>query len=186
MIYYFGDSLTYGYGVAPNECWPFLLEELCGKKCVNLGVNGDTTNYVLQRVKTHISSHEYEKGNVSIVMAGENDVLMYGANKYDVQNVIDACKYIRDIGMTPIVAVQPGFAWSPYPFYGDMDVDYLNQNHNAFAEALLAECNLYNIITVDLRHTFENHTNMFIDGVHLNQEGHKLIASAVNDKLSPL
>ena len=186
MIYCFGDSLTYGYGVAPRECWPVLLAELGGKKCVNLGVNGDTTSYVLQRIKAHIKSHEYEKGSIAIVMAGENDVLMYGANGYDVQNVLTACECLKGAGATPIAVVQPGFVPSRLPFYGGMDVDKLNQNHDAFADALLEECNSRGIITVDLRRVFGNRTDLYIDGVHLTPEGHWMIAEAMNKELALL
>jgi acyl-CoA thioesterase I len=60
VIVAFGDSLTAGYGVAPRQSYPALLQRILdeqglGYRVVNEGVSGDTTGTALARVDSALS-----------------------------------------------------------------------------------------------------------------------------------
>ena len=171
-----GDSLTYGYGVGYGVCWVDLLKELSGTPCLNFGVNGDTSGYMLDRATRKIIPEYVEPDNIVVIMGGANDVLTYGANDNDVNNIIRIAKASKTKGAIPIVGIQPGFFKSLYPFYGPLSLEKLNENFNSFADSLILECKKREIAFIDLRDIFQNHSNLFSDGVHPTNVGHKLIA----------
>src|SRR5439155_16116809 len=62
VIVAFGDSLTAGLGVAPDEAYPARLEERLRRegypyRVVNAGVSGDTTAGALRRVDWVLRAH---------------------------------------------------------------------------------------------------------------------------------
>jgi len=72
----FGDSITAGFGLAPNQSFPDLLQkDLDGRglkyRVVNMGVSGDTTQDGLARVSIALS----EKPAVVLLELGANDGL---------------------------------------------------------------------------------------------------------------
>lgn len=76
VIVAFGDSLTAGYGVAPDESYPALLGarlrvEGYRYQVINAGVSGDTTAGGLRRVDWALRS----KPEVVLVELGANDAL---------------------------------------------------------------------------------------------------------------
>ena len=180
-----GDSLTFGYGVWRNDCWVSLLARATGLKVLNHGINGDTSAYMLQRAKGSVLTEEADPGDIVIIMGGANDVLMYGADENDVRNIIKIAELTKSKGCTPIIGIQPGFRPSYYAFYGPLDPDKLNANFDRFAELLLKEAGSRGIITFDLRPVLED-PELFEDGVHPTDEGHKLIKDTVLHVLEPL
>ncbi len=76
VIVALGDSLTAGYGVAPHEAYPALLEGILRRqgyryRVVNAGVSGDTTAGGLRRVDWVLRA----RPEVAIVALGANDGL---------------------------------------------------------------------------------------------------------------
>ncbi len=76
VIVALGDSLTAGFGVAPDEAYPALLEARLRRegyhyRVVNAGVSGDTTAGGLRRVDWVLR----EKPEIAIVALGANDGL---------------------------------------------------------------------------------------------------------------
>ena len=76
VIVAFGDSLTAGYGVAPEESYPALLgarlhAERLPYRVVNAGVSGDTTAGGLRRVDWALKL----KPEIVLVELGANDAL---------------------------------------------------------------------------------------------------------------
>ena len=186
-----GDSLTYGYGVWSSQCWVTLLAEKInenrqfGIRCLNFGTNGDTSGYMLERARRHIIPDKADQGDIVIIMGGANDTLMYGANENDAENIIKIADLAKSKGCIPIIGIQPGFRPSYYAFYGPMDPDKLNADFDSFAELLLKESEARGIITFDLRPILAD-LELFSDGVHPTEYGHKLIAEAVLQVLKPL
>lgn len=71
-----GDSLTAGYGVAPDEAWPALIQARLRREgfrhlVVNAGVSGDTTAGGLRRVDWVLRA----RPEVAIIALGANDGL---------------------------------------------------------------------------------------------------------------
>jgi acyl-CoA thioesterase-1 len=76
IVVAFGDSLTAGYGLRPNESYPSVLEGLLANqgtpyRIINEGVSGDTTSTALARADV-AASHE---AVLAIVAIGANDGL---------------------------------------------------------------------------------------------------------------
>ncbi len=76
VIVAFGDSLTAGYGLAPEQSFPSLMQTLLAERglvyrVVNEGVSGDTTATALQRVDTAAAHH----AELALVAIGANDGL---------------------------------------------------------------------------------------------------------------
>jgi len=183
-----GDSMTYGYGVGNKECWVDLLQEEIlqeknGVKVLNFGTNGDTSGYLLERTKRNILPNYAEKGDLAIVMGGANDVLMYGANQYSSDNIIEIAECLMDKGLKVLVGIQPGFFQSPYPFFGPLDPDELNDNFNVFCGRLIMECSEKNIKFFDLREVFSGRDDLFSDGVHPTEAGHRMIFERIMKEL---
>ncbi len=180
-----GDSLTFGYGVWRMDCWVSLLEKRTELRVLNRGYNGDTTAYMLQRSKNKIIPYETSEGDIVIIMGGANDTLTYGANADDVKNILKICDLALEKNATPIIGIQPGFMESAYPFYGPLDSVKLNENFNAFAEALIAEAEARELTYLDLRPVL-NTPELFEDCVHPTEEGHEIIADTVLSLIAPL
>ena len=67
-----GDSLTFGYGAAPGEPYPQLLEQLTGHVTKNAGVNGDTSEGALARLPGLLQEN---KPGLVLISIGGNDFL---------------------------------------------------------------------------------------------------------------
>jgi acyl-CoA thioesterase-1 len=72
-----GDSLTEGFGVAPRDAYPFVLQKLLhaegiGCRVINAGVSGDTCRDVLARLEPVFRWNP----DLVILEIGVNDVLM--------------------------------------------------------------------------------------------------------------
>lgn len=66
-----GDSLTFGYGATPDTAYPAILSNKTGWQIINAGVNGDTSEDVLNRLDGIIK----QKPNLILLGIGGNDVL---------------------------------------------------------------------------------------------------------------
>lgn len=96
----FGDSLTYGYGLAtiddsyPSQLQEKLLQEGYSYKVINLGVSGDTTADGLNRIATTLSFEP----DIVLLELGANDVLqkispsIARANLREIVRVLDSQK----------------------------------------------------------------------------------------------
>lgn len=90
VIVAFGDSLTAGYGVAPDEAYPALLEsrlraEGYRYRVINAGVSGDTTAGGLRRVDWALRS----RPDIVLLELGANDALR-GLDLGQVRSNLDA------------------------------------------------------------------------------------------------
>ena len=103
-----------------------------GLRTLNRGVNGDTSAYMLQRARSRAITEEAEEGDLIIIMGGANDVLMYGADENDAQNILKIADLAKSKGCIPIIGIQPGFRPSDYAFYGPLDPEKLNSNFDTF------------------------------------------------------
>ncbi|MUM76985.1 arylesterase [Pseudodesulfovibrio sp. F-1] len=73
----FGDSLTEGYGLHPEQALPAVLERLlCERgasvRCLNFGVSGDTASDGLARIRQVLDA----KPDVAVLAFGANDCFM--------------------------------------------------------------------------------------------------------------
>lgn len=72
VILAFGDSLTQGVGVKPEDSYPSVLEKLTGLTVINAGISGETTHRGLKRFKNVIDDYN---PSLIILLEGGNDIL---------------------------------------------------------------------------------------------------------------
>lgn len=170
VILFFGDSLTAGYGLSPEEAFPALLEtELikAGKKVkiVNAGLSGETSAGGLSRIDWILR----QPVDVFVLELGANDGLRglpIDQTRKNLQSIIDkvktkypACKIVLAGMMVP----------------PNMGKHYTDEFKNIYPE--LAKKNRTTLIPFILEGVAGDEKLNQPDGIHPNIEGHKIIAN---------
>ena len=177
VIVAFGDSLTAGQGVAPEEAYPALLAarlraEGYAYRVVNAGVSGDTTAGGLRRVDWALRL----KPEIVIVELGANDALR-GQDLAGVRQNLDAIvERFRSAGARVLVAgmrLPPNYG----PRYGaefQRLFDEVARRHRAALMPFLLD-------------GVAGHPrlNQF-DGIHPTAEGYRIVADRLWPYLRPL
>ena len=173
-----GDSLSAGYGVNIDSSWPSLLEKSIKNnnldfQVINAGISGDTTSGGLFRLPKLLSRH---KPKIVVLELGGNDGLRGMSLKKIVRKNLKAM--IEMVHTSGGIAVLIGVELPPN--YGKM---YTSNFQQIFVD-LASE---YNLILIN--GSIKDMTEMGLmqsDGIHPNQDGHKLIEKEVWANLSPL
>jgi acyl-CoA thioesterase-1 len=174
----FGDSLTAGYGLAPKESYPALLQKLVDAdgfkyEVVNAGVSGDTSAGGVRRIDWTLDS-----GGVRFVILelGANDFLRgqpVAETKKNLAEVIERC---RSRGARVLLA---GMYTTT-----DAGPDYERQIHEAFQS--LAREHDVTLIPFFLEGVAGRDELNQEDRIHPNAEGAKGVAATVYRYLKPL
>ncbi len=191
----FGDSLIYGAWDKEGG-WVQRLRRYLDKRVVgsdfkldfmvyNLGLSGETTETLLarfnQEVKPRLSE---EEENLIIFAVGINDSEFFHKNncfmisedrfKANLRELIAQAKKYTDkivfVGFTPVdeAKVDP-IPWLP-------DYSYRNKDVERYNELLKAVCQKQGILLIDLLPDLgKDFKRYLVDGVHLNNEGHKIL-----------
>lgn len=166
-----GDSLTEGYGVSKAAAYPALLEKKLhdvGKKewtVINAGVSGSTTASAISRMKWLFKS----KPDAVLLVLGANDGLRGLKVEESQKNLATAIEYANQ----QKVRVVLGGLYMP-PNYG---ATYTGQFKKMY-ESLSKKYNLTFIPFVLDKVAGDPKYNL-ADGIHPNEEGHKLIAENI-------
>ena len=97
-----GDSLTYGYGAAPDASYPQRLAEASGWQVINAGVNGNTTAQALSRLPKLLEQH---RPDMVIVSIGGNDFLQRLSDSQAEANIKQIISTIRSHGEAQILLI---------------------------------------------------------------------------------
>jgi acyl-CoA thioesterase-1 len=178
-ILFFGDSLTAGYGLSPEEAFPALIEkklEKNGKPCkvVNAGLSGETSAGGLSRIDWVLR----QPVDVLILELGANDGLRglpLDQTQKNLQAIIDKVK--GKYPKTKIVIA--GMMVPP-----NMGPEYTSKFRKIFPE--LAKKNNATLIPFLLQDVAGNEKLNQADGIHPNVEGHRIVADNVYKILSAL
>ena len=173
-----GDSLSAGYGVQIESSWPSLLENSIKNKglsfkVINAGISGDTTSGGLYRLPKLLSKH---KPQIVILELGGNDGLRGMSLKKVVRKNLRSM--IEMVHASGGIVVLIGVELPPN--YGEM---YTSNFQKIFVD-LASE---YDLALIN--GSIKDMTAMGLmqsDGIHPNQDGHKLIEQEVWLSLSPL
>src|SRR5437588_1033397 len=174
----FGDSLTAGYGLAPKESYPALLQKMLDAdgfkyEVVNAGVSGDTSAGGVRRVDWTLDS-----GRVRFVILelGANDFLRgqpVAETKKNLAEIIERC---RSRGARVLLA---GMYTTT-----DAGPDYERQIHEVFRS--LAREHDVTLIPFFLEGVAGRDELNQEDHIHPNAEGAKSVAATVYRYLKPL
>lgn len=178
-IMFFGDSLTAGYGLSPEEAFPNLLEKKLkeqGKNCkvINAGLSGETTAGGLSRIDWVLR----QPIDVFVLELGGNDGLRglpLEQTKANLQAIIDKVK-AKNPNVKIVVA---GMMVPP-----NMGNEYSTAFQKVFPE--IAKKNSATLIPFLLEGVAGNEKLNLPDGIHPNPEGHKIVANNLVKVIGPL
>jgi acyl-CoA thioesterase-1 len=176
VIVAFGDSLTAGFGVAPDEAWPALVDARLRRegyryRVVNAGVSGDTTTGGLRR----LDWVRRARPEVAIVALGANDGLRGQPLPAMRDNLLAIVSGLREGGTRVLLAgMQLPRNYGPYArqFAGTYP-EVARRTGAALMPFLLDG------VAMDVRLNLS-------DGIHPNAAGHRVIAERVWPYLTPL
>jgi acyl-CoA thioesterase I len=170
VIVVLGDSLTAGFGVAPEEAWPALIETRLKRegypyRVVNAGVSGDTTAGGLRRVDWVLRN----RPDVAVVALGANDGLRGLGTDAMEANLRGIVERLRAGGARVLVAgmeVPPNYGAAYARAFRGVFPDVARRTGAALMPFLLDG------VAADPRLNLS-------DGIHPNAAGHRAIAEHV-------
>ena len=182
-----GDSLTYGYGVRRAQCWTELAAERSGWNVINRGICGDTTGGMLVRLREILREGIGERDErCFLLMGGCNDIFFSGSSTGARENMAAMAHQLFAEGEMPLIAVGPGIAKGNLPSMWSDLVDFPTAGEvvREYYEWLERFCLSFGIRMIDFRGDFRDRngnirTELYLDGLHLNPEGHRVMAERV-------
>ncbi|MBI3604568.1 MAG: arylesterase [Nitrospirae bacterium] len=177
LIVAFGDSLTAGYGVAPDEAYPALLgkklkDEHFSYRVINAGISGDTTTGGLSRIEAVIRKNP----DIVILELGANDGLR-GTSLSLIRSNLD--QIISRLKKKRIKIVLAGMKLPPN--YGP---EYTNEFYQIYLS--LAKEHKIPLIPFFLEGTAVQEKYNQGDGIHPTAEGYKIVTANLWPYLVPL
>ncbi len=179
VILFFGDSLTAGYGLSPEEAFPALAEKQLNQsgkavKVINAGLSGETSAGGASRIDWVLR----QPVDVFVLELGANDGLRglpIAETKKNLQLIIDKVKAKNPKAKIVVV----GMMVPP-----NMGSTYTTQFTAIFPE--IAKTNQATLMPFLLEGVAGNEKLNLPDGIHPNNEGHKIVASNVSKLLMAL
>ena len=181
-----GDSLTYGYGVPRKDCWVSLAAEATGHTLVNRGINGDTTGGMLARFGGDVLGEQPDR---VLLMGGANDIIFGGSDAPARLNLTAMANQAVANRIRPMIGLPtPVYAEGiPEPWLSVTDYQSLLPIFAAYRDWLVRFAGTFGFKTVDFTVPGllppEGHAH-YLDGLHPDKEGHRLMAEAVIAALS--
>lgn len=176
-----GDSITQITG------YPSDLQTMLGDNYTvgNFGCTGSTV--LLNSWKPYMDQPEFRSAeefdpNIVVIMLGTNDDLQSlrpdnDSFEGDYEQLIGAFENLRSAPQIYVAESPPIFSNST-----DLSSTYLSDTLIPMTQDVAQNMGLP---LIDVYGTFVNHPNFFVDGVHPNSEGAKLIAADVCNKIDP-
>lgn len=173
---FLGDSLTFGYGVRPSENWVNLLKNNFKISIINKGVNGSTTVDMLCRFKKDVIDNNPK---TLFIMGGTNDLLSNRSVNSVILNIETMIKEALLYDVKIIIGIPPLIISSDANrLFMQCDAyDYCEKNLPVLKSELLSLCSKYDLKYIDLYSLTNDNLDLdiFLDGIHLNSLGQKLI-----------
>lgn len=178
-ILFFGNSLTAGYGLSPEEAFPALVEKQLterGKTCnvINAGLSGETSAGGLTRIDWVLR----QPVDIFVLELGANDGLRglpIEQTRNNLQAIIDK--------------VKTKFPKAKIVIAGMMVPPNMGPEYSAAFKSLfpnLAKKNNAVLIPFLLDGVAGNEKLNLPDGIHPNIEGHKIVAANLVKVIEPL
>jgi acyl-CoA thioesterase-1 len=173
-ILFFGDSLTAGYGLSPDQAFPALIGKMLNDKgietkVINAGLSGETSAGGLSRIDWVLR----QPVDVFVLELGPNDGLRglpLDQTEKNLQAIIDKVK-----------AKYPGARIVVPP---NMGPEYADNFKAIFPR--LATKNKATLIPFLLENVAGIESLNLADRIHPNAEGHKIVANNVIKAIEPL
>lgn len=193
-ILIFGDSITYGCNDVSGGWVQRLRDTLKEDDCVfNLGICGDTTEQVLNRLENELPQRLSDfKKNIIVFAVGVNDSsFSTAANQCQVpldifkQNLVQLIKLSREyskniifIGAAPVDEAKV----SPMPWA--LDLSYKNDLIKQYHQVIQSICSKEKVVFIDLfNYLKQDYISHLPDGVHPDAVGHQIIFKIIHNFL---
>jgi lysophospholipase L1-like esterase len=160
----FGDSLTAGVGATVDTSYPAVLEELTGRRVINAGVSGETTDKGLQRLPREL---DMAAPDLVIIIEGGNDLLQgrnSSAIKANIRKMIELSKS-RGIQVVLIGIPARKLFSNSAPFYAELAEEF----QLVFDGTLIG--------------SLQRSPSLKSDYVHFNAKGYRAMAESVYELL---
>jgi lysophospholipase L1-like esterase len=154
----FGDSITYGYGLAHEESYPSQLSNMLQTTVINEGVNGELSAQGLQRLALVLEKHQ---PNILILCHGGNDILRKNNLSQTKENIIKMVQLAQKQQIHVILIGVPKFeiiSLQTAPLYYE----------------IASELNVA-LEDESLEQILEN-PDLKIDNVHPNKKGYEILS----------
>jgi acyl-CoA thioesterase-1 len=179
-VMFLGTSLTDGYGVEREDAYPARIQEMADSAglewdVVNAGLSGEKSAAALDRVRRWLIRQPFD---VLVVETGANDMLQGADVKTmgeNVQAIIDTVRAARPDARIILV----GMLAAP-----NLGPDYVAAFNATFPE--LARRNHLTFIPFLLEGVAAQPALNLADGIHPNEEGHRVVAAHVWKTLEPV
>jgi len=161
----FGDSLTYGYGANTEESYPKLLAKYTGRRVINAGINGDTSEAGLRRLEDSLKDPSIK---LMILFLGGNDIILKSSMKSLKENLRSMIKMAKEKQIDVLLVSVPNvnlFGLSPLDLYDEL----AEEEDVPLLSAMLAE------ILSD--------PSLKIDQIHPNAKGYEKMAKEIFESL---
>jgi acyl-CoA thioesterase-1 len=172
IILFFGNSLTAGYGVKPEDAFPSIIQKrldglVLAYKVINAGLSGETTASGVNRIEWVLR----EPVAIMILELGANDGLRGidpEESKINLQEIID----LTQTRYPDIRIIIAGMEAPP-----NMGQEYVSAFRSIFPE--LSRMNDLPLIPFLLEGVGGEMELNQQDGIHPNEQGHKIVANNV-------
>ncbi len=161
----FGDSLTYGLGVARENSYPAILSGLAGREIVNLGVSGNTARQGAMR------AHDIGKSRPRMVLIefGGNDLLQNRPMEETRQALEEIIDYVHGLNaMAVIVDTGGNYQMARYT---KMMRKMAKKKRALFVEGIMDG--------------IFNDKSLKSDILHPNEKGYEIIGNKVYEAIKP-
>lgn len=190
-LYCLGDSITFGYGVSPRERWLTLAAEESGWRLMNRGVCGDTTGGMLVRLRELLSGAP--RAEAVLLLGGANDIFYSGSDLGARANMGAMIHQLLTAGALVLVGIPMPIVpdWHPEEWGAVVDFAAADELLARYAAWLEAYCRAFGVPTADFRPVFLSEDGrprreLYLDGLHPNAEGHRLMAGLLSRRLREL
>ena len=187
-LYCLGDSLTFGYGVHPRERWLTLASEGGPWRLMNRGLCGDTTGGMLVRLRELLGGSP--RPEAVLLLGGANDIFYSGTDAGARANMGAMIHQALSAGVLPLVGIPMPIVpdWHPEAWGAVVDFEAAQAMLGAYADWTEAFCQAFGVSTVDFRSVFlddrgQARRELYLDGLHPNPEGHRLMAALLCERL---
>ncbi len=189
-VYCLGDSMTYGYGVPRRETWVALTGAAAGYEMINAGVNGDTTSGMVARFCADVPQ---VKPDMALFMGGCNDIFLTGGDGIARCNMGALVQQSLARAVVPVICCPIPF--EPQRVRGDWarltDFHAAGETLRGYAAWLRQYAEIFRVTVLDFWSFFAalpaaQRTPLYLDGLHLTAEGHRLMAELALKTLQKL
>ena len=179
--------MVFGYGVTRNERWTTLLDRGGGWRVFNCGANAQRTDELLARFPKQVLA---KRPDAMFLLGGSNDLFQGFSVSEAIENLRSMIRQARKEGIEVFTATVLPYIHPFDPPFWENEVDFADVipkrillNNSIRALAKETGCRL-----IELAKPFEELPDqelraLYLDELHCNAQGHRLIADVIGSVL---